>query len=212
MKFFTLIDEKKSLHLKENQKIIPKDEFSSLLSAAEIIEEIRKDEVQFKQDLEQEAEEIRKKSEEAGFQSGLEKWNEQLIALEKDYQLARDELANSIVPLAMTAVKKIIGKELKQRPDTVIDIVTTALRPVSQHRKIMIYVSKQDYDLIEEHRARLREIFEHLESLSISVREDVAQGGCIIETEAGIINAQLDNQMNALEGAFETFFKNKGNA
>ncbi len=209
MKFFALIDQHKSLHLAENKKVIPKDEFTTFLSAAELIEEIKKDEIKFRQDLEQEAAETNKRNEEAGFQNGLEKWNEQLFSLEKEYKLARDEIANSIVPLAMTAVKRLIGKELKQNPETVVDIVSTALRPVSQHRKITIYVSKHDYDLLEENRPRIREIFEYLESLSITVRDDVAKGGCIIETEAGIINAQLDSQMDALQGAFQTFFDNR---
>src|SRR3990167_3275851 len=111
MKFFALIDQHKSLYLTENKKVIPKDEFTTFLSAADLIEDIKK------------------QNEEAGFQSGLEKWNEQLVTLEKEHKLARDEIANSIVPLAMTAVKRLIGKELKQNPETVIDIVSTALRP-----------------------------------------------------------------------------------
>ena len=34
-------------------------------------------------------------------------------------------------------------------------------------------------------------------------------GVCIIETEAGIINASLENQWRALESAFEAFMKQK---
>ncbi|MBI3211529.1 MAG: HrpE/YscL family type III secretion apparatus protein, partial [Simkania negevensis] len=40
---------------------------------------------------------------------------------------------------------------------------------------------------------------------SLEDREDIAPGGCIIETEAGIINASLANQWQALEAAFAAF-------
>ena len=112
----------------------------------------------------------------------------------------------------MTAIKKLIGKELSAKPETIIDIVSSALRSVANHKKISIFVNKHDLEIVEGKRAQLREIFEYLESLSITAREDIEEGGCIIETEAGIINAQLDSQLDALEGAFQTFFQNKDHA
>lgn len=212
MKFFALIDKNKEVHLAEDRKVIPKDEFTTFLDATQLIEEIKAGEIEFRKRLELEAEQVRQKSEEEGFQSGLEKWSEQLIALEDVFKKKQDEVTASLVPLTMTAIKKLIGKELSVKPDTIVDIVTTALRPVSNHKNISIYVSKHDLDILEEKRPQIREIFEYLESLSISAREDITEGGCIIETESGIINAQLDSQLDALEGAFRTFFQNKDNA
>ena len=34
-------------------------------------------------------------------------------------------------------------------------------------------------------------------------------GGCLIETEAGIINAQLENQWRSLEAAFKAYTEKK---
>jgi type III secretion protein L len=61
--------------------------------------------------------------------------------------------------------------------------------------------------MIENSKSKIKKIFEHLESLSIQERSDIEPGGCMIETEAGIINAQLENQWRALEAAFESFMK-----
>ena len=55
----------------------------------------------------------------------------------------------------------------------------------------------------------MKSLIEHLESLSIMARPDIQQGGCVIETEAGIINAKLENQLMALEAAFRSFFQNR---
>jgi type III secretion protein L len=68
-------------------------------------------------------------------------------------------------------------------------------------------VNKKELDILEKHKQRLRDLFEHLEGLSIRPREDIAPGGCVIETEIGIINAQMDHRWQVLEKAFEALMK-----
>ena len=60
---------------------------------------------------------------------------------------------------------------------------------------------------LEAEKSKIREILDQIESLSIHDRADIATGGCIIETESGIINATVDNQWRALEAAFEKYVK-----
>lgn len=119
----------------------------------------------------------------------------------------RKEVHKNILPLALKAAKKIVGEELKLHPDRIVDIVLNSLKPVTQHKKIIIYVNKVDLAMLEENREKLKQAFERLESLSVQERSDIEPGGCMIETEAGIINAQLENQWRALENAFESFHK-----
>jgi type III secretion protein L len=45
--------------------------------------------------------------------------------------------------------------------------------------------------------------------LSLRDRSDIQPGGCIIETEGGIINAQLENQWRVLENALGILLKKK---
>lgn len=208
MKFFTLFNGD-AIHLTSDKKVLPAEEFSELISANEIFEKAREDAKEYKILVAKECEKLKEENKTRGFEEGLQKWNEQLSFLEKEITNVRGEMENTILPLALAAVKKIIGKELETKPQTIVNIISTALKSVSQHRKITIYVCKTDLDLIEENRTAIKKNFEHLESLSIIARNDIQEGGCIIETEAGIINAQLDNQLEALEVAFRTLFKNK---
>lgn len=48
---------------------------------------------------------------------------------------------------------------------------------------------------------------DQVESFTILDRADITPGGCIIETESGIINASFENQWRALEMAFERYMK-----
>lgn len=203
---FIKLDE---IHLANKKKVIPAEEISMVIEASEIVEKTKKEEIEYRAAVAQECEKLKERAEQAGFEVGLKKWNEQLAWLEKEIKKVRQEMENSIVPLALTAVKKIIGKELETKPETIVDVVATGLKTVSHHRKITIYVNQNDLEYVETYKQKLKALFEHLETLSIAKREDVQPGGCIIETESGIINAQLENQLNALETAFRNFFQNK---
>ncbi|MCH9611116.1 MAG: Yop proteins translocation protein L [Chlamydiales bacterium] len=205
MKFLSLI-QKEEVRIAPDRKTIPASEFSQLLTAKELVEKAQTQAADYRVAVEQECENLKERAKEEGFEEGLFRWNQQLAQLEQEKQNIEDELNKTLVPLALTAVKKIIGKELEQKPETITDIVKTALKPVSQHRKISIFVNKEDLDRVETDRNDIKALFEHLETLAIKVRGDVEKGGCIIETEAGIINAQLDSQLKALEAAFQTFF------
>jgi type III secretion protein L len=208
MNFFTLI-EKGEIHIPPDTKVIPGEEFSQLISATEIVDKTKKEESAYRVAVAKECETLKELAANDGFEEGLKRWNGQIALLETEIKTVRKEMENVIVPLALTAVKKIIGKELATKPNTIADIVATALKPVLHHRRVAIYVNQLDLEYVEDQKSRLKSLFEHLETLSISAREDVQQGGCIIVTDAGIINAQLDNQFLALETAFKDFFKNR---
>jgi type III secretion protein L len=96
---------------------------------------------------------------------------------------------------------------LEIHPQTIVEIVLQAIKPVAQSQKITIYVSRKDKEILEANKSRIKDALEYVENFSIQERDDVPSGGCIIETPAGTINASLENQFRALESAFETFMK-----
>ena len=129
------------------------------------------------------------------------------MQFEQQLKTLRTETQRQVLPIALKAAKKIVNKELEVNPNISIDIVTGALRPVTQYRHIKIYVHKDDKERLEAEKESIGQMLDHVESFSIAERDNIELGGCIIETEAGIINASLENQWRALESAFETFMK-----
>lgn len=208
MKFFTII-EGGEVHLASDKKVLPAETFTKLVTAEELLDKVQKDAELYRLKIAEECEVLKELAEAAGFDAGLQKFADQIALLEQEIVNIREETENALVPLAITAVKKIIGKELELKGATITDIVATALKNVSHHRKITIYVNQRDLEYVETEKPRLKALFEHLESLSVSTREDIDPGGCIIETELGIINAKLENQLHALEAAFRLFFQHR---
>lgn len=201
MTFFSFF-KGESLHLAPETRIIPAEDYSQLLSTHEILEKAITESIEYKKGIVTECEKLKERAEEEGFHAGLGKWNEKLALLEKEMLSIRQEMEEAIVPLVLAAVKKVIGRELEINPQAIVDIVATALKRVAQNHKIVIYVNPLDLELVDPYRQRLKEIVEHLHSLTIAPREDVERGGCVIETEKGILNAQLQHQMESLETAF----------
>jgi|SRR5579862_655679 len=204
MKFFSLIYQGE-VHPSTEEKVISSEDFSTLLQANEILEKARQDaEEQHERNL-IDAEVLKAEAREDGFQEGLQKFNEHLIYFERSLRTIRLELQKQIIPLALKAAKKIVGTQLELNPETIVDIVLQCLTPVMQNHRFTIYVNKADKEILEAHKPKIKNILEQVQTLSIQERSDIAPGGCIIETESGIINATIENQWRALESAFEKY-------
>jgi type III secretion protein L len=203
-KLFTLLSEKQ-VRLAPGQKVIPASEFSVLQEAHEILHKVQTEAAQYRLETAAEAEKVKESAFQEGFALALESLNMHILQLDKELKQIREEVHHKILPLALKAARKVVGEELKLHPDRIVDIVLNSLKPVTQHRKITIYVNRADLEALENHKSKIKEIFEKLENFSLQERSDIEPGGCIIETEAGIINAQLENQWRALESAFEAF-------
>lgn len=210
-KFFSLIygDQVK---LAADTKIIPADSFSTLLNASDILSKIQSEAEQYRQQVIKECEQIKENAFKEGYEAGFQEWAQQLVHLEKEVEKAHLESQQSVIPVALKAAKKIVGKEIELSPETIADIVSINLKAVAQHKKITIYVNPGDFQALDKNKGRLRDIFESLESFSIRPREDINPGGCIIETEIGIINAQIEHRWDILEKAFEALIKSSSSS
>ena len=214
-KFFTLIDGRE-ITIAPGTKWLPADAVSSLLDCTELLATVHTDAANYRKKVAADCEELKTRAEVEGFQAGFDQWIEMVSYLEKEVVKVREELQKVVMPVALKAAKKIVASELQVNPQVTFDIVASTLKSIAQHKRIVLYVSKQDFELIESSKNRLKPIFEELESLSIREREDIEPGGCVIETEVGIINARLKDRWRTLETALEhmtsTIVQEKGSS
>jgi len=195
-----------SLHTGKG-KIIPKEEFETLLTAEELLQKIENETQDIVEEAKKESSSIREKAHEEGFQEGLNRFNEQLLLFEDKLKVLKHELQKAVLPLVLQATKKIIGQELTLTPESIVSIVMQSIKSVLQSKTVKLYVNRQDLEYLEKEKETLKKMFDHLESFQIEERKDVERGGCIIETDKGILNATLENQYRALERALEAHMK-----
>jgi type III secretion protein L len=208
MYLFTLISGQ-AVALTEGEKIVPKKDFTIVKSAEEIVTQATDEAEKYRKQIEEDSLVIKEKAETEGFAEGLHKLNEQIALFEKLQKEIKEEMQEKMLPIVLSSVKKIIGQEIKTSPNKIVDIVMQALKPVIQHHHITIYVRKEDLKKLEAKKKTLKNLLQQVEVLSIQERADIEPGGCIIETEAGIINAQLENQIRSLETALKKFMGKK---
>ncbi len=205
MRFFSFIS-KGEIH-NTGEAIIPAEDFSLLLTASQILAKAKEDAETFKKNLSEEASLLKERAKEEGFEEGLSQFNDKLLALDEQLKLLKIELQNQILPIAIKAAHKIVSTELKMRPEVIVDIVIKALNPVLQSKQVTIVVNKLDKEALESAKPHLKTLLEKVDSFTIIDRPDVSQGGCLIETEAGIINATIENQWRVLELALSRYAK-----
>lgn len=206
MTYFTLFDGtqiKKGNH----DKIIPKEEFSTLLDAKEVLGKAHEAVEQLKKEHEQKAAVAKQQAKEEGFQEGLLELNKHILWFEQQVRDMQATMQSQVLPLALKAAKKIVSDNLKLNPDVIVEIVMQTLKPVVQNTEVKLLVNKEDREIIEASKDKIKSMLERVQSFSIEDRAEISPGSLMIETETGIINATLENQWRALEAAFEAFMR-----
>ncbi len=202
-KFFTLLYGQ-NVHVSPGSKVIPAKVFSKALTAAEVLAHAQEEVDRYRQEVAEECEKLKIQAQQEGFQEGFAKWAGHVAELEAEMANVNRATEKMIIPVALKAARKIVGREIELSEKAIVDIVATKLKAVKQSKQVVVYVCPQDLNKLEASRKELMQVFEKLETLSIRPSDDVKPGGCIIETEAGIINAQLEKQWEILENAFQS--------
>ena len=107
-RLFALI-ESGEVHPASDKKVIRSEDFSTLLAASDLLEKTRLDIAAVEEKAQKEAEELKKKGYDDGYQEGLSQLNEQILALDNEKKRLRHEMNQLILPLALKAAKKVVA-------------------------------------------------------------------------------------------------------
>lgn len=204
MKYFSLLYQG-DVHPADDRKVIPADKFSKLVEAIDILEKAQADADKLLKDTQKDCEELKKDAHDHGYEEGLEAFNEQILFQNEQLKAIRHNMQQMVLPIALKAAKRIVGKEIETHPETIVDIVIQAIAPITESHRVTIFVNKDDKEYLDKHKKKLEEKLDQVNILTIQEKSDVSPGGCLIQTESGMINATIENQWKALERAFEKY-------
>lgn len=120
-------------------------------------------------------------------------------AMQEEREAFYHENELSIVKLAMDIAKKITHRELKHSPEILFYVVREALSRVSENSQITLRVNPEDLKLLENPGELLSESLKLFKNVQFEGSSEVQRGGCIIESETGIVDAQIDMQLDRIE-------------
>jgi type III secretion protein L len=148
-----------------------------------------------------EAERVKRKAEAEGRERGLGAVTELLVGARAAAARARADAEAELRALAVRVAEKLLGRELALDAGAVVDVAAEAMRHAGQPRELVVRCAPEDLEALERGKPRLLERCRAAQAVRFVADERVARGGCIIETELGIVDARLSTQLEAIERA-----------
>ena len=112
------------------------------------------------------------------------------------------EAEGELLHLAVLMARKVIGEEIKNNSGIIGNTIKSAMKYLSDKRKVRIILSPDDMDEVKK---MLPDISAITKGGHFQLSEDkaVSRGGCILETGFGKINACIEDQLANLEKEIE---------
>jgi type III secretion protein L len=179
--------------------VLKKEVYQAGLDARRIVERAQREAEAILEEATRRGDETVEAARERGYRQGLAQWDAALRVAEQASQTLHEKHEAELVRLAVKIAEKIIGEELRTRPETIVSIVRECLRTVRHEQRLVIQVNPSESDLVERMAKRLREAVGLDRQIQIVADRNVAAGGCIVESEMGVIDARLETQLGRLE-------------
>jgi len=108
-------------------------------------------------------------------------------------------LSEEIMKVSFAVGRQIVNREIQQDPTIVERVVRRAIFYLAQRKEVEVRVNPNDCDRIRELIQAFQEGGERFVSAVVTGDSGIAQGGCIIESPAGIVDATIDRQLDEIE-------------
>jgi flagellar biosynthesis/type III secretory pathway protein FliH len=171
------------------------------LDAQEIVAHARDEAAEMLAAAGREKERVLEESRQRGFQQGLDQWNQILTsALDaRSKYLSNNE--SELVKLAAAVARRVVGECAATEPEAVLHAAREAIRAVRSERRIRLRVRTADETVVRAHAAELSALSSEMCEIVVIADDSIQIGGCIVESDLGIIDAQFSTQLASLEAA-----------
>ncbi|MFP4164148.1 MAG: FliH/SctL family protein [Chitinispirillaceae bacterium] len=104
--------------------------------------------------------------------------------------------------------KKVVASEVQTREDIVLSVVKKSLGFIAEKDKLIIRISPRDEKIVSQRQDFWSSITERLENVIIEPDDRIEKGGCIIESNSGMVDARLGVQMEEIEELVQKAWEN----
>ena len=126
----------------------------------------------------------------------------QMEACVKELSEYKEELSKDvdhiITSLALHVAKNLIYKPVRTDPDVIQNVVKEALKLVEERQRISIKVHPDNWEHLKEFEPEIRKAVHGLKELEIKEDSQIEPGGCVIESDAGILDSRVETQIDEL--------------
>lgn len=200
-----LLLKKKTFEIESSGPLVTADEAASVADAQAIIAAAEAEAAKIREEAKAAYEAERQRGYADGIAEGKTEIMMQKLDLLDESVRYMESIEGKVSEIVMKALKKCV-MEIGDK-ELVVQIVRKAMQAVVRNqRQITLKVNS---DMVGVVKARLQEILADFPSLSFAdVVEDphLAPAACVVETEAGLVEASVDGQLKAIESSIRKNF------
>jgi flagellar assembly protein FliH len=146
---------------------------------------------------------------ETGFEEGQRQAERGLSNVFKSLRRAIDEVTSlreqifreseeDLLRLSILVARKIIQQEISEDRRILTRIVAAALENAAERDDVVVRLNPEDYRLVTTHRQHYLQGIGDGRDLNMKPDDTVSQGGCVIDTVMGEIDARLESQLDEI--------------
>lgn len=178
--------------------VVNAEEFEAHTTAKQIVTNAEKKAEEIVAEANRKRDEIFAKASEDAKADVMAKASEEIARAKMQAGQILAESQKDILDLAFRIATKIVGRDLEREPAIITEICATAIEHARAAKAMILRVNPKDGALLREKRPKLMEQIGRTLELAIRDDADIEQGGCVIQTEFGTIDAQLKTQFDML--------------
>ncbi|MCL2374866.1 MAG: FliH/SctL family protein, partial [Treponema sp.] len=110
-----------------------------------------------------------------------------------------EQTEQEIVSLVLLIARKVIKVISENQRNVIVSNIVQALRKVKGRGNILIRVNMADLKLSTQQKKDFINLVEGAKSIQVVEDSSVDEGGCIVETDFGEIDARISSQLSELE-------------
>lgn len=159
----------------------------------------------------EEADSIREAARNEGYQAGLEQARAEIQQVRESFEMfmgapqaVYEQIAPDILQISVDIAQKIIKKETEEDPQVLINTIIDVLKGLSkEENKISLRVNPVQVDVIKQQIPEILNIAGLDAKVSVLADEEVTEGGCLVTTANGIVDATIETQLSVIYEALK---------
>ena len=159
----------------------------------------------------EEANSIREAAAKEGYQQGIDAAKDDIESLKdamEDFFSAKqnvyDEIAPDVLEISLDIAKKIIKKEMSENPEILLENIKEILKGLSKEEsKIVLKVNPSQASMLKQQMPEAISMAGLEAKVIIIPDEDTMEGGCMLTTDNGVIDATIETQLSIISEALK---------
>jgi flagellar assembly protein FliH len=119
-----------------------------------------------------------------------------------------ENIDHILLKLVFEIAKKVINSEVKNNREHVLSVIKKAIYYIGDKERLVVRVAPRDFEIVSERKDFWLPVTERVNNIVIENDDRITQGGCVIESNSGTVDARLGVQFKELENLVEKIWEN----